>query len=86
MRSIDLLIMKWSSCWDIGAWASHHNGFVPLIVAQNGLAKKIEKSRKQKKERRNRTKKIRGVKKTASEFGAWTVYAIIIFFYCISCF
>ncbi len=33
---------------------------------QNGLAKKVEKSRKQKKERRNRTKKIRGVKKTGA--------------------
>ncbi|GAX76978.1 hypothetical protein CEUSTIGMA_g4425.t1 [Chlamydomonas eustigma] len=34
-------------------------------LIRNGLQKKIEKSRKQKKERRNRTKKIRGVKKTA---------------------
>uniref|UniRef100_A0A7I4AHF9 40S ribosomal protein S24 n=1 Tax=Physcomitrium patens TaxID=3218 RepID=A0A7I4AHF9_PHYPA len=31
---------------------------------QNGLATKVEKSRKQIKERKNRSKKIRGVKKT----------------------
>jgi hypothetical protein len=30
---------------------------------QNGLATKVEKSRKQMKERKNRAKKIRGVKK-----------------------
>ena len=36
---------------------------------QNGLEKKVEKSRKQKKERRRRTNKIRGVKKS-SEYGA----------------
>lgn len=35
--------------------------------SQNGLAKKVDKSRKQKKERRNRTKKIRGSKKHAGE-------------------
>jgi hypothetical protein len=32
---------------------------------QNGLATKVEKSRKQIKERKNRTKKIRGVKKVS---------------------
>ena len=33
--------------------------------AQNGLEKKIEKSRKQKKERRNRARKVRGAKKNS---------------------
>ncbi|EMS55443.1 40S ribosomal protein S24-2 [Triticum urartu] len=33
-------------------------------LIRNGLATKVEKSRKQIKERKNRTKKIRGVKKT----------------------
>jgi hypothetical protein len=32
---------------------------------QNGLATKVEKSRKQIKERKNRSKKIRGVKKVS---------------------
>ncbi len=36
-----------------------------LLLLQNGLADKIEKSRKQIKERKNRSKKIRGVKKNA---------------------
>jgi len=35
-------------------------------VLQNGLATKVEKSRKQMKERKNRAKKIRGVKKVCS--------------------
>lgn len=34
-----------------------------IFVFQNGLATKVEKSRKQMKERKNRAKKIRGVKK-----------------------
>ena len=34
-----------------------------LFSLQNGLATKVEKSRKQMKERKNRAKKIRGVKK-----------------------
>nr|ACG30451.1 40S ribosomal protein S24 [Zea mays] len=33
-------------------------------LIRNGLATKVEKSRKQMKERKNRAKKIRGVKKT----------------------
>ena len=37
------------------------------LCFQNGLQKRIEKSRKQKKERRNRTKKVRGVKKSSGE-------------------
>jgi small subunit ribosomal protein S24e len=41
---------------------------IPLLIPscfwQNGLATKVEKSRKQMKERKNRAKKIRGVKKT----------------------
>ena len=36
-------------------------------LLQNGLADKIEKSRKQIKERKNRSKKIRGVKKNAGQ-------------------
>lgn len=36
---------------------------VSIFVSQNGLATKVEKSRKQMKERKNRAKKIRGVKK-----------------------
>jgi len=38
-----------------------------LLLLQNGLADKIEKSRKQIKERKNRSKKIRGVKKNAGQ-------------------
>jgi uncharacterized membrane protein len=34
-----------------------------LYFLQNGLETKVEKSRKQMKERKNRAKKIRGVKK-----------------------
>lgn len=34
------------------------------LLVQNGLDTKVEKSRKQLKERKNRAKKIRGVKKT----------------------
>lgn len=37
-----------------------------LYVLQNGLDTKVEKSRKQMKERKNRAKKIRGVKKVIS--------------------
>lgn len=37
--------------------------FIIVIVMQNGLDTKVEKSRKQVKERKNRAKKIRGVKK-----------------------
>ena len=39
-----------------------------LPLLQNGLAERVQKSRKQIKERKNRTKKIRGTKKNA---GAW---------------
>jgi hypothetical protein len=35
---------------------------------QNGLDKKVEKSRKQKKERRNRARTIRGAKKNGREW------------------
>ena len=38
-----------------------------MVSLQNGLADKIDKSRKQIKERKNRSKKIRGVKKNAGE-------------------
>jgi hypothetical protein len=37
-----------------------------VTFCQNGLATKVEKSRKQIKERKNRSKKIRGVKKVSS--------------------
>lgn len=37
------------------------------LFLQNGLADKIDKSRKQIKERKNRSKKIRGVKKNAGQ-------------------
>ncbi len=37
--------------------------FSPFRSPQNGLQKKVDKSRKQKKERRNRARKVRGVKK-----------------------
>ena len=40
-----------------------------LPLLQNGLAERVQKSRKQIKERKNRTKKIRGTKKNA---GAWS--------------
>ena len=36
-----------------------------LLLLQNGLAERVQKSRKQIKERKNRTKKIRGTKKNA---------------------
>ena len=36
-----------------------------VLLLQNGLAEATSKSRKQIKERKNRTKKIRGVKKNA---------------------
>jgi small subunit ribosomal protein S24e len=39
-------------------------------LIRNGLATKVEKSRKQMKERRNRAKKIRGVKKTKASDAA----------------
>ncbi|KAG6764455.1 hypothetical protein POTOM_031924 [Populus tomentosa] len=39
-------------------------GSLELRQAANGLATKVEKSRKQLKERKNRAKKVRGVKKT----------------------
>ena len=39
-------------------------------VTQNGLAESVQKSRKQMKERKNRAKKLRGVKKTAALGGA----------------
>lgn len=35
------------------------------LAMQNGLDTKVEKSRKQMKERKNRAKKIRGVKKVS---------------------
>ncbi|VAH63822.1 unnamed protein product [Triticum turgidum subsp. durum] len=38
-------------------------------LIRNGLATKVEKSRKQIKERKNRSKKIRGVKKTKADAG-----------------
>jgi hypothetical protein len=38
----------------------------PAPERSQGLAKKVEKSRKQIKERKNRTKKIRGIKKNKS--------------------
>jgi hypothetical protein len=37
------------------------------LCLQNGLEKKVEKSRKQKKERRNRARKVRGAKKNSCE-------------------
>lgn len=52
---------------------------------QNGLATKVEKSRKQMKERKNRAKKIRGVKKVINWSSIlcnfilvpWTLYGLI---------
>jgi hypothetical protein len=66
-----------SSCYKNPCWQGHFHSIVPLVIcikyscfdvvcvgcSQNGLATKVEKSRKQMKERRNRAKKIRGVKK-----------------------
>ncbi|CAJ2628576.1 unnamed protein product [Trifolium pratense] len=42
----------------------NNNLFFQFFLLQNGLDTKVEKSRKQMKERKNRSKKIRGVKKT----------------------
>lgn len=39
-----------------------------LMPLQNGLAERVERSRKQIKERKNRSKKIRGVKKNAGQY------------------
>jgi hypothetical protein len=50
---VPLVIFIIYSCFDV----------VCVGCSQNGLATKVEKSRKQMKERRNRAKKIRGVKK-----------------------
>lgn len=38
-----------------------------LFALQNGLDKRVERSRKQMKERRNRARKLRGVKKATGE-------------------
>lgn len=53
------LLVSLLLCWKIVALASTW----PILGFQNGLDTKIEKSRKQMKERKNRAKKIRGVKK-----------------------
>ena len=45
-----------------------------MLLLQNGLMEATSKSRKQIKERKNRTKKIRGVKKNA---GARSVSALV---------
>ena len=48
------------------AWHDCKSAHVRLDSVQNGLAEApVNKSRKQIKERKNRTKKIRGVKKNA---------------------
>ncbi len=66
-----------SSCHKNPCWQGHSHSIVHFVIflkytsfdvvcvgcSQNGLATKVEKSRKQMKERRNRAKKIRGVKK-----------------------
>ena len=41
---------------------------ITFFSLQNGLATKVEKSRKQMKERKNRAKKIRGVKKVSTSW------------------
>lgn len=46
-------------------------------IRQNGLATKVEKSRKQVKERKNRAKKIRGVKKVALPFHIFLAHYFI---------
>jgi hypothetical protein len=51
--------------------------FLPYLVScflQNGLATKVEKSRKQLKERKNRAKKVRGVKKVREWFYLWLCF------------
>ena len=45
------------------------------MFVQNGLATKVEKSRKQLKERKNRAKKIRGVKKVNISCSVWRIFA-----------
>ena len=52
--------MPWLASLVVAVWMGDG-----LLLLQNGLADKIEKSRKQIKERKNRSKKIRGVKKNA---------------------
>jgi hypothetical protein len=61
------------SCYCSAVKARHHMHFCLIYVLywQNGLATKIEKSRKQLKERKNRAKKVRGVKKVSSWFYLW---------------
>lgn len=48
-------------------WPLYLQSYAPksVILLQNGLDTKVEKSRKQMKERKNRAKKIRGVKKVS---------------------
>lgn len=53
----------WSGCECCFANGRTAPGVSPVL--QNGLDKKIEKSRKQKKERRNRARKVRGAKKNS---------------------
>uniref|UniRef100_A0A6N2KU09 40S ribosomal protein S24 n=6 Tax=Salix TaxID=40685 RepID=A0A6N2KU09_SALVM len=52
-------------------------------LIRNGLATKIEKSRKQMKERKNRSKKVRGVKKTKAGDAAKKKFTIWDFFNCL---
>lgn len=53
----------------------HHVG-----ICQNGLATKVEKSRKQVKERKNRAKKIRGVKKVgSSSFFSFSIIHVVLY-------
>jgi hypothetical protein len=54
------LALHWLASFVVMVWRDDG-----LLFLQNGLADKIEKSRKQIKERKNRSKKIRGVKKNA---------------------
>jgi hypothetical protein len=72
-------------------WQGHSHSIVPLVIfikyscfdvvcvccSQNGLATKVEKSRKQMKERRNRAKKIRGVKKV--------MFSLMVTIHCFLC-
>ncbi len=64
---VPLVIFIKYSCFDV----------VCVGCSQNGLATKVEKSRKQMKERRNRAKKIRGVKKV--------IFSLMVTTHCFLC-
>lgn len=56
------------TCTDVCGVIDMFESLMFCYSPQNGLATKVEKSRKQMKERKNRAKKIRGVKKVSTKY------------------